>query len=93
MAVRKGGRTRHRPQRSCVVCRRKQDKRSLTRIVKRSEGLLIDPGGKAEGRGAYLCQQSACWEGAANGTALARALSVKLGEADRRRLLLGKPET
>ncbi len=93
MTVRKGGRPRHRPQRSCVVCRRKMDKRSLTRIVSRPQGLLIDPGGKADGRGAYLCRQSACWEGAARGTALAQALSVKLAEADRRQLLQGIPET
>lgn len=93
MAVRKAGRARRRPQRSCVVCRRKMDKRCLTRIVSRPQGLLIDPGGKAEGRGAYLCEQSSCWESAARGTALARALSVKLAEADRRRLLPGKPET
>ncbi|MDD9956765.1 MAG: YlxR family protein [Anaerolineaceae bacterium] len=93
MTVRKGGRPRHRPQRSCVVCRRKMDKRCLTRIVSRAQGLLIDPGGKAEGRGAYLCRQSACWESAARGTALARSLSVKLGEADRQRLWQGRPET
>ena len=86
-----GARPRHRPQRSCVVCRSKQDKRALTRIVNRDGSLQIDPGGKAEGRGAYLCGQAVCWENAANGPALAHALSLKLTDADRLQLLRGKP--
>ncbi len=86
-----GARPRHRPQRSCVVCRSKQDKRALTRIVSREGSLQLDPGGKAEGRGAYLCGQAACWESAANGPALAHALSVELTDVDRLQLLRGKP--
>lgn len=90
---RKGERPRHRPQRSCVVCRGKQDKRSLTRIVRREGGLLIDRSGKAEGRGAYLCSTPACWQGAASGTALAHALSVVLNDADRELLLRSSPNS
>jgi predicted RNA-binding protein YlxR (DUF448 family) len=86
-----GSRPRHRPQRSCVVCRSKQDKRALTRIVSREGSLQIDPGGKAEGRGAYLCGQESCWESAANGTALANALSMEFTDADRLQLLRSKP--
>lgn len=91
MARRGSARPRHRPQRSCVVCRSKQDKRSLTRIVSREDGLLIDPGGKAEGRGAYLCAQAACWEKAATGPVLARALAAELTDEDRQQLLRSKP--
>jgi len=90
-ARRQGGRARHVPQRSCVVCRSRQDKRALTRIVSRNGSLQLDPGGKAEGRGAYLCGQAACWESAASGPFLARALAVRLGDADRLLLLRGKP--
>lgn len=90
-AGRGGPRRRHRPQRSCVVCRRKQDKRSLTRIVSREHGLLIDGSGKADGRGAYLCSSPACWVDAAGGPALSRALSVTLSAADRQQLLRGRP--
>ena len=92
MARRRGARPRHRPQRSCVVCRSKQDKRSLTRIVSREGGLLIDPGGKAEGRGAYLCARASCWEKAARGPALASALSAELTDGDRLQLLRASPE-
>lgn len=91
MARRRNARPRHRPQRSCVVCRSKQDKRSLTRIVSRAGGLLIDPGGKAEGRGAYLCAQGSCWENAASGPSLARALAAELTDEDRQQLLRSKP--
>jgi hypothetical protein len=56
-------RPKHIPQRSCVVCRRKVDKRQLTRIVQTiDEGVVVDPTGKRNGRGAYVCEQSACWE-------------------------------
>ncbi len=56
-------RPRHIPQRSCVVCRQKFDKRQLIRIVHTSDdGVIIDPTGKRNGRGAYLCDQPACWD-------------------------------
>lgn len=56
-------RQKHIPQRTCVICRAKFDKRRLTRIVRTPEcGTIIDPTGKRNGRGAYLCDQPACWE-------------------------------
>jgi predicted RNA-binding protein YlxR (DUF448 family) len=56
-------RTKHVPQRSCIVCRRKVDKRQLTRIVRTvDEGVLVDPTGKRNGRGAYVCEQPVCWQ-------------------------------
>lgn len=56
-------RPKHIPQRSCIVCRRKVDKRQLTRIVRTAEaGVLVDPTGKLNGRGAYVCDQIVCWE-------------------------------
>jgi hypothetical protein len=46
-----------------VVCRQKFDKRRLTRIVHNTEaGVSVDPTGKRNGRGAYLCDQPTCWE-------------------------------
>ena len=44
-----------RPQRSCVACRAKRDKRMLTRLVFARGKLRIDESGKMNGRGAYLC--------------------------------------
>lgn len=58
---------KHVPQRTCVVCRQKFDKRRLTRIVRTpDEGVVVDPSGKRNGRGAYLCDNPDCWEKAVN---------------------------
>lgn len=56
-------RVKHVPQRSCIVCRRKTDKRQLTRIVRTAdEGVVVDPTGKRNGRGAYICDHPDCWQ-------------------------------
>lgn len=75
---------KHKPRRTCIVCRQALDKRALTRVVKDPDlGLIVDPSGKRQGRGAYVCQQDSCWEAAlARPDLLARALKVTLNEAD-----------
>lgn len=84
----KGPRPKHVPLRTCVVCREKEAKRTFTRIVRTPDGSVeIDPTGKKNGRGAYLCTRFACWERAASGTALDRALKVELGPEIREALL------
>ncbi len=78
------GRRKHIPQRTCVVCRRSFPKRELNRIVRTPEGdVIYDPTGKAPGRGAYLCNDLACWEKAISGTYLNRALKTNLTPAQR----------
>lgn len=84
-------RRKHVPIRTCVVCGDRSDKRTLTRIVRAADGLQVDPGGKMNGRGAYLCEQEACWENAAQGNMLAKALRMTLTDDDRKRLLQAKP--
>jgi uncharacterized protein len=65
------------PRRSCVVCRATTAKRALHRIVRSpSGGVAYDPGGKAPGRGAYLCGRPACLEAASRRHSLQRALKV-----------------
>ena len=77
-------RPHHLPQRTCVVCRRKQPKRDLTRIVRDADGrLALDPTARAPGRGAYLCPAPACWAAAATGGQLAHALRTDLQPDDR----------
>ena len=82
---------KHRPQRSCVVCRKKKDKRELTRLVMVDAKLQIDESGKRNGRGAYLCGSPLCWEQAAARLLMDRALRVKLGDDDRSYLRQMKP--
>lgn len=76
----RSGRKKHIPQRTCIVCRQVRSKRELVRVVRTPEGaLVIDETGKQNGRGAYLCRQSACWEGALKGQQLSKALKMEIG--------------
>lgn len=71
----------------CIVCRDRTAKRALTRIVRTPEGAVeIDPTGKRNGRGAYLCETPACWERAIAGNALGTALKIEIDETTAERL-------
>ncbi|HEX2620653.1 MAG TPA: YlxR family protein [Phototrophicaceae bacterium] len=82
---------KHIPQRTCVICRTKDAKRQLTRIVRTENGLLVDPSGKHSGRGAYLCDNPTCWERAIASDTLAKALRLSLTGDDRVRLQQAAP--
>ncbi len=74
-------RRKHVPQRMCAICRETNEKRTLTRVVRTSENTFeVDPTGRANGRGAYICDKPSCWETAASSQVLARALRVKPNE-------------
>ena len=83
---------KHIPQRTCVICREKKDKRNLTRIVRTSDdGIHIDPTGKLNGRGAYLCDNIECWQKAASTDRLAQALRTDISRIDRERIEAAMP--
>ena len=49
------------PQRTCMGCNEKKDKKDLIRIVKnKQKEINIDKTGKLEGRGAYICDSITC---------------------------------
>ena len=76
------------PQRTCVGCRTTRAKREFTRIVRTPEGgVEIDPSGKRNGRGAYLCADRACWQEALRKDRLARALCTSVAPSVREELL------
>ena len=69
------------PLRMCVGCREMKEKRDLIRIVRTSEHSgEIDLNGKKPGRGAYICNDSACLKKAKKSKSLERALNVSLEE-------------
>jgi hypothetical protein len=86
-------RLKHVPQRTCVVCRRKVDKRQLTRIVRSSDaGVVVDPTGKRNGRGAYVCDQVACWDKiTGNARLLNQALMTEVSAAELAAIAAHKP--
>lgn len=81
-------RVKHVPQRTCVACKKTEAKRGLVRLVRTPEGrVIVDERGKANGRGAYLCRDRACWEIGLNRQALARALKTTISDEDRAALV------
>jgi len=68
----------------CIACRDRSAKRALIRIVRTPEGSAeIDPSGKLNGRGAYLCDRRTCWEKALSGRLLADALKHEFSDLER----------
>jgi predicted RNA-binding protein YlxR (DUF448 family) len=56
-----------------------KEKRSLVRVVRTEEGsACVDPTGKMNGRGAYVCPCAECLKKAVKSRALDRALEVKI---------------
>ncbi len=48
------------PIRTCIICKSKADKASLLRINYKDNVLSVDNRGNKPGRGAYVCNNSAC---------------------------------
>lgn len=69
------------PQRTCMGCNQKKEKKDLIRIVKNKDNeIMIDRTKKAQGRGAYLCDDIKCLEKVIKTKRLERALDRKLSE-------------
>ena len=67
------------PQRMCIACRERIEKRNLTRVVRTPDGeILIDLTGKKSGRGAYLCGKVECLEKAIKTKSLEKALNCSI---------------
>ena len=51
------------PKRTCIGCNQIKLKKELIRIVKDKQGNInVDKTGKANGRGAYICDNKECLE-------------------------------
>ncbi len=85
MARKAQKRIKHVPQRTCIGCRSVLSKRELIRIVRTPQGILVDPTGRADGRGAYLHNMRSCWEQAIKGS-ISQALKVELTASDKAKL-------
>ncbi|MEO5965757.1 MAG: YlxR family protein [Candidatus Limnocylindrales bacterium] len=67
------------PTRSCVACRTSRPKRELVRVVRTPGGtIILDPTGRAAGRGAYLCRDADCWSAAEKRRAIEHVLGGTL---------------
>ncbi len=48
------------PMRTCIACKAVRPKNELIRIVDGENGISLDKTGKADGRGAYICNDTGC---------------------------------
>ena len=67
------------PKRLCSGCQTFQDKKAMVRIVRTPTGeVVVDPTGKAPGRGGYVCKNAECIQQARSGKGLERALKTSV---------------
>ena len=70
------------PMRMCTGCREMKPKKELIRVVRQPSGqVMLDRTGKAAGRGAYVCPDSACLEKARKSKVLERTLEASIEPA------------
>ena len=68
-------------QRTCMGCNLKKDKKELIRLVFNKKGeIFVDETGKAEGRGAYICDDIKCLEKAIKTKRLERVFETKIDD-------------
>ena len=69
------------PMRKCVGCGESKEKSMLIRVIRDTAGEIhLDPTGRANGRGAYVCKDSKCLEKAIKKRGLERSLKVVITE-------------
>ena len=70
------------PQRQCMGCRERKEKREMIRVVRSPEGTVsLDFRGKAPGRGAYICPNVECLKKVQKSKALERSLETAIPDA------------
>ena len=69
------------PLRQCVGCSERKPKGELLRVVRTPEGeIVLDKTGRKNGRGSYICKNTACFDKALKKKAFERAFGVKLSD-------------
>ncbi len=73
--------SKHIPERTCIVCRKKSDKENFVKIVKNKSGqIAIERDEKLDGRGAYICKSKECLMSARKSKALSRVFKTQIDE-------------
>ena len=75
------------PIRTCIGCGSERPKQELLRIVRTAGGeIFMDPGGKSNGRGAYICKNPECLQRAWKTKGLDRSFREAVSRAVYERL-------
>ena len=81
------------PLRMCIVCREMKPKQELVRVVKNKDNqVFIDQTFKANGRGAYICNNKECIAKCIKTKTLNKAFKTSISEENYKLLedMLGK---
>ena len=69
------------PTRKCVGCGEMRDKKDLIRVIKTPDGeIRLDTTGRANGRGAYICNSAECLKKAVKNRGLEKSLKAQIPE-------------
>lgn len=66
--------------RTCIGCRKKDNKYNLIRIVSLEEGISIDKNQSAGGRGAYICRNEECLNKLIKNKKILKALKINISD-------------
>lgn len=66
--------------RTCIACRQEKPKKELIRVVKFGEEISLDVTGKANGRGAYVCNDQECIAKLKKGKLLNKVFSCQVSD-------------
>ncbi len=78
----------HRPERTCLGCGVRDNKKNLLRLVATTSGeLIVDQMGT--GRGGYLHEKGTCWEAFLGKKKVYRAFHLEIGREARGKLIQG----
>lgn len=75
------------PMRRCIACRESKPQDELIRFVLNGKDPVVDPSGRAEGRGFYLCRSEDCARTAVKRKAFNRVCKRNLDEKEINRLI------
>ena len=75
------------PQRMCVSCKTRADKKDLLRVVLLPSGdIAYDPSGRLPGRGSYLCRKEECIMAELKAHRLSKGLRHQVDEDDLKKI-------
>lgn len=70
------------PMRMCLGCNEMKPKKELMRVVKSPESeIILDFTGKKNGRGAYICRSTECFEKARKARRFEKSFSCRIDDS------------
>lgn len=73
--------------RTCIACRKKENKQNLIRIVAVDNVAVVDETKKANTRGMYICNNKMCINKLLKAKSLIKVIRIKASEESLRKLL------